>query len=179
MSDIKYWFTGQGGYELDCGAHKKIRVVFAMISEDKSEIGWYLFASKADKKGQKECETTDVLITDQFGFRQDIGRLIPHIFRKKIAIDGLADTKGTFATLTIDATKNGRLMGFRIDRLKTTAGETASFPFGMQQNWKPSPTDTEIEGRVFLLESGAFVEKKFPLGPQGKSSISRIEGPVL
>ena len=39
MSDVKYWFTGQAGYELDCGSHKKVRAVFAMIAEDKSSIG--------------------------------------------------------------------------------------------------------------------------------------------
>ncbi|VTZ27108.1 conserved hypothetical protein [Methylocella tundrae] len=177
--EVKYWFTGQAGYEMDCGAHKKLRVVFAMIDEDKTSIGWYLFASKADAKGQKECETTDVLITDQFAHRDDIGRLIPHTFKKKIAIDELASPKGTFATLSIEATKTSRLMGCRIARLKTKAGETVTFPFGMQQDWKPSPTDTEIDGRVFFLEKASFEEKKFPLGPQGKDAKVKIDGAVL
>ncbi len=176
MSEIKYWFTGQAGYELDCGSHKKIRVVFAMIAEDKSSIGWYLFSSTVDAKAQKQCTTKDA---EQFAHRSDIGRLIPHTFKKKIAIDELAGAKGTFATLNIDTTDKARLMGCRIDKLKTKAGETVSFPFGMQQDSMPSQTNTDIEGKVFFLESGTFEEKKFPQGPQGKDSQVKISGAVL
>ncbi len=180
MSEIKYWFTGQAGYELDCGSHKKIRVVFAMIAEDKSSIGWYLFASTADAKSQKECAATDAaVVTEQFAHRVDVGRLIPHTFKKKIAIDELASAKGTFATLNIDTTDKARLMGCRIDKLKTKAGETVSFPFGMQQDSMPSRANKDIEGKVFLLETGPFEEKKFPQGPQGKDSKIKISGAVL
>ena len=180
MSDVKYWFTGQAGYELDCGNHKKVRVVFAMIAEDKSSIGWYMFGSAADVKSQKECTAKDaVVVTDQFAHRADIGRLIPHTFKKNIAIDELASAKGTFATLNIDATDKGRLMGCRIDKLKTKAGETVSFPFGMQQDSMPSRVNKDIEGKVFFLESGPFKEKKFPQGPQGKDSQIKISGAVL
>jgi len=196
MSDkVKYWFTGQAGYELDCGAHKKIRVVFAMISEDKSQIAWYIFASMPGKKdqkawsgrdadkvvktGQAECAKTSGA-PDQFGYRSgSVGRLIPHTFEKKIGIDGLADGKGTFATLSIEPSETGRLLGYRISDLKTKAGETVSFPFGTQVKREPSPTNTTINGRVHLLETGGFVEKDFPKGPQEKSSIEKINGGVL
>lgn len=179
MSGEKYWFTGQAGYELDCGAHKKLRVVFAMIDEDKTSIGWYLFASKADAKTQKECEKAKNPSSDKFAFRNDIGRLIPHTFKKKIDIDGLASDKGTFATLNIDATDKSRLMGCHIDKLKTKAGETVTFPFGMQQDSKPPKTDVDIEGKVFFLEKESFDEKAFPQGPQGKDSQVKISGGVL
>lgn len=181
MNDkVRYWVTGQSGYEIDCGAHGKTRVVFALIAEDKSEIAWYLFSSTPSKAGQKECATTDVwIIDDPFGFRNDVGRMIPHTFQKKIGLDGLADAKGTPATLTFDAKKGGRLMGCRISDLKTKAGEIVTFPFGLQQDDMPSRASDTIAGRVYFLEKGPFDEKSFKLGPQQKSSDVKVSGAVL
>lgn len=175
MSEIRYMFTGQAGYEIDCGAHKKIRVVFAMIDTEKTSIGWYLFSSKASAKAQKECDTTNA--PDKFGHRADIGRLIPHVFKKDIAIDGLASAKGSFATLTIEVeSEKSRLMGYRIAKLKTNAGEVVTFPFGTQRDSTPSRAGEEIEGQVFFLEKGSFDENEFPKGPPGKDSKMKVTG---
>src|SRR5687768_17527935 len=49
MSDrVKFWFNAQAGYDVDTGRHKKIRVVFGMIDEDKTSMAWYLFSSDGD-----------------------------------------------------------------------------------------------------------------------------------
>ena len=182
MNDkVKYWFTGQSGFELDCGGHEKTRVVFAMIAEDKSEIAWYMFSSTPSRKGQAECAKTDVwIIDDPFGFRVGIGRTIPHTFQKKIAIDGLADgSAGSVATLTIDTEDKSRFVSFRISDLKTKAGEIVTFPFGMQKNDTPKHVGETIKGRVYFLEKRVFVEKDFDRGPQEKSSESKVSGAVL
>ena len=90
MSEIRYHFAGQAGYEIDCRAHKKIRVVFAMIDEDKTSTEWYLSAAKAGARSKEACDATEPPV--KFGFRTDIGRTIPHPFKKKIAIgDGGGD----------------------------------------------------------------------------------------
>ncbi|ACK51305.1 hypothetical protein Msil_2375 [Methylocella silvestris BL2] len=177
--DVFFRASGQAGYEVDCGHHTKTRVVFGIFDEEKTSIAWYLFASAADKKSQKECETTDVLVTEQFGFRTDVGRHIRVLFRKKIGLDGLADKKGSFATLNMDATDKSRLIGCRIAKLKTKAGEVVTFPFGFQQNSKPARANQDIEGKVLFLESGPFDEKTFHLGPQGKDSKIKISGGVV
>lgn len=177
MSEIRYKFTGQAGYEIDCGSTKKIRVVFAMIDEDKTSIGWYLFASKAAAKKAKDC---DFDAPTKFGFRTDIGRTIPHTFKKHIAIDELAGAKGSFATLTIEIEDDkSRMIGYRIAKLKTKAGETVTFPFGTQRDSSPAGANKEMEGQVYFLESGSFDEKAFPKGPQGKDSQVKISGSNL
>lgn len=178
---VLYKLTGLTGFEVECGGGDKIRVVFAMIAEDKSNIAWYMFSSTPSAKAQKECASTDVwIIDDPFGFRTDVGRLIPHTFHKKIGLDGLADAdKGTVATLSFDAQAGGRLMGCRISDLKTKAGEIVTFPFGMQQDDMPPRAGQDIKGRVYFLEMGPFDEKTFSQGPQGKASQVKISGPVL
>ncbi|ACK51306.1 hypothetical protein Msil_2376 [Methylocella silvestris BL2] len=178
MTDrMRVKFSGQAGYEVDCGHHKKTRVVFGMIDDEKTTVAWYLFTSTADKKSQKECAANDAPASVKFGYRTDIGRTIPHSFEKKIAMNELAQNpKGTYATLNMDSTKTSRMIGYRIDKLKTKAGEVVTFPFGTQQDSQPSRAGEDIEGKVLFLETASFDEKKFHLGPQGKDSQILITG---
>ena len=176
---VLFRLSGQDGLEADCGHHKKIRVVFGMFDKEETKIAWYVFSSKADAETQKECTKDDpIVFSSPFGFRDDVGRFIPHTFEKNIALDGLADKKGTPATLDMDFTAAARLIGCSISNLKTKAGEVVNLSFGLQQDFKPSRTKN-IGGKVLFLEMAKFDAKKFKLGPQGSDSISKIFAGVI
>jgi hypothetical protein len=135
-------------------------------------VSLLLESQRETTKGMRYDESAQ-----QIRLSRDIGRTIPHVFKKNIAIDELASAKGTFATLTIEVDdEKSRLMGYRIAKLKTKAGETVTFPFGTQRDSTPSRAGEEIEGQVFLLESGSFDENEFPKGPPGKDSKIKITG---
>lgn len=179
MAEVLYRLSGQDGVLVDCGNHQKIRVVFGMFDQAETKIAWYVFSSKADKATQKECTAKYPGVgAADFGFRDGVGRFIPHTFKKTIALDGLADKKGTYAVLDMDFTPAGRLIGCNISKLKTKAGEVVTVIFGLQQNFEP-PRTSNIEGNVFFLEMADFDAKRFGEGPQGKDSQAKILGGVI
>jgi hypothetical protein len=174
---VLFRFNGQAVYEVDTGRVKKIRVVFAMLDENRTSMAWYLFSSDGVAKSKGELANPDKMPPEQFGHRTEGGRDIPHTFKKTIGLDELANNpKGTPATLTLDVGKTKRFIECRIDKLTTKAKEIASFPFGLQYDSDPSRTGT-IPGKVLFLETASFDAKQFPLGPQGKAAQAAIFGP--
>jgi hypothetical protein len=173
---VLFRFNGQAAYEVDTGRLKKIRVVFGMIDEKRTSMAWYLFSSDGVAKSKRELANPDKMPPEEFGHRGVGGRDIPHTFKKKIGLDGLAiNPKGTSATLTLDNTK--RFIECRIDKLTTKAKELAGFPFGLQHHTDLLPSRTgKFDGKVLFLETAPFDANKFILGPQGHAKIF-ITGP--
>src|SRR3954467_13230610 len=103
MADkVLYRFSGQACYEVDTGRLKKIRVVFGMIDEKRTSMAWYLFSSDGDAKSKRELANPDPMPPEEFGHRTVGGRDIPHTFKSKIGLDGLAiNPRGTAATLDL------------------------------------------------------------------------------
>jgi len=110
---------------------------------------------------------------EEFGHRGVGGRDIPHTFRKKIGLDGLAIyPKGTPATLTLETSGTKRFIDCRIDQLTTKAKELVGFPFGLQSYTGLLSSRTgKFHGRVLFLETAPFDANRFILGPQGNAKI--------
>jgi hypothetical protein len=171
-------FSGQAGYEVDTGRRKKIRVVFGMIDENRTSMGWYLFSSDGVEKSKKELANPDKMPTEEFGHRGIGSRDIPHRFKKKIGLGELAiHPKGTPASLTLETSATNRFIDCRIDQLTTKAKEVVGFPFGLQSSTELLPSRTgKFHGKVMLLDTALFTANQFTLGPQGQSKIF-ITGP--
>jgi hypothetical protein len=164
MTKVRYRLSGQAGLIIDCVSHSKMRVVFGMWDEAKTNIAWYVFASKADAATQAACTAKyPGVAIGLWGFREGgFGRDIPHTFTNFIGLDGLADPypKGADATLDLELTPPQRLIGCVIKQLKTKAGETVDLSFGLQQSSQP-PRSKNIKGKVYFLEPGKFDAKTF------------------
>ena len=173
---VRFRFNGQAAYEVDTGTHKKIRVVFGMINEDRTQMAWYLFSSGGVAKSKLELKQ-DKMPPEEFGYRAVGGRDIPVLFDKDIGFEGLGiDPTGTFATLTLDASEK-RFIACRLAKLKTKAKEVVTFPFGLQRRTDPLPSRLgTFNGKILFLETAPFDRDKFILGPQGHAK-NFITGP--
>lgn len=150
-----------------------------MFDVDETQIAWYMFASKANSATQAACSAKyPGAAFGLWGFRDDVGRFIPHTFEKEIPLDGLVDDKDPYAQLDLEVTPAKRLIGCTISNLKTKKRETVRLSFGLQQSSDP-PWTKKIKGKVVFLEMAKFDAKTFADGPQTKASKSKIEGGVL
>ena len=136
-------------------------------------MAWYLFSSDGVAKSKRELANPDKMPPEEFGHRGVGGRDIPHTFRKKIGLDGLAIyPKGTPATLTLETSGTKRFIDCRIDQLTTKAKELVGFPFGLQSYTGLLSSRTgKFHGRVLFLETAPFDANRFILGPQGNAKI--------
>ncbi len=184
MADFRV--RGQRGFEIDCGAHTKTRLVFGIFDEGKKSIGWYMFSSVPQAKNSKlksrdDCATTDVWVIDD-PFATQTGEGKGKEF-DKIGVDGLvADAKSPAAKMTLDTKTDKHRIYCSIDDLVTRSNGRVHLVFSLHKEYEPTMANIQISGTLFLLEPpDPFDEKKFEpdRGPQSKKAQIALNGAVL
>ena len=179
MTGIRHWVRGQSGFEVDCGQQPKTRVVFGIFDQPKTSLAWYLFSSVVDAKSQRECATTDMwVVDDPFGIA--ISAATAHLFANAIGVDQLVSgAKNPSATISLDTKTDNKFIYCSLDNLNTKSNGLVHLSFSLRKESEPPRANVAIPGKVFFLEAVPFADGKFKLGPEGKTAVKSMSGPVL